>query len=414
MQWKRWSWIAILGMAGAAGVFLGFRQQPVPVETARAAFGPLRVTVEEEGKTRLRSRYIVSAPVSGYARRLRWKEGDAVGGGQVIAVIEPPKSIVLDSRTRDQNEARVRAAEAAVVVSEARVRTAEGQIRVSQADLDYWRKQRDREDALRRSGDIAQERFDKTVSEVTRLEATLAAAERAVQGARAEVESSRAELASARTSLRPAAVNTSGGELVNVIAPAGGRVIRVIRESEGTVNPGDGLIEIGNANALEVAVEVLSPDAVRIAPGTRVLLTRWGGENPLEARVRVIEPGGFTKVSALGVEEQRVRVVADIVSPETEWSRLGDGYRVEAAFVLWESERALNVPANCVFRHGNGWAVFAVEGGVARRRDVAIGHRNGVQVEITSGLKDGDEVVAHPDETVKDGLPVAATAKTKS
>ncbi len=410
MQWKRWLWIAVLGGIAAAGVFLGFRQQPVPVETARVEFGTMRVTVEEEGKTRLRSRYIVSAPVAGYVRRLRWKAGDSVGSGEVIAVLEPPKSVVLDPRTRDQNEARVNTAEAALAVSEARVKTADGQTRVTQADLDYWRKQRDREDGLRRSGDIAQERFDKTVSEVTRLEATLAAAERSVQAARAEVESARAELAAARTALRPAQVNASGGgELVNVIAPAGGRVIRVVRESEGVVGPGEALIEIGNANALEVSVEVLSPDAVKIAPGTRVLLSRWGGDKPLEALVRVVEPGGFTKLSALGVEEQRVRVVADIVSPESEWSRLGDGYRVEAAFVLWESDRALRIPANSVFRQGDAWAVFAVEGGFAHRREITIGQRNGLLVEIAAGLKEGDLVVAHPDDTVKDGLPVAGS-----
>lgn len=410
MQWKRWTWIALLAGIAGAGIFLGFRQQPVPVEIARAEYGPMRVTVEEEGKTRLRSRYVVSAPVSGYIRRLKWKAGDPVRSGEVIAVLEPPKSVVLDTRTRDQNEARVNTAEATLAVAEARVRTAEGQTRVTQADIDYWRKQRDREDALRKSGDIAQERFDKTASEVTRLEATLAAAERSVQAARAEVESARAELAAARTALRPAQVNsTSGGELVNVIAPAGGRVIRLIRESEGAVNPGDALIEIGNANALEVSVEVLSADAVKIAPGTRVLLSRWGGDKPLEALVRVIEPGGFTKLSALGVEEQRVRVVADIVTPESEWARLGDGYRVEAAFVLWESARALRIPANCIFRHGDAWAVFAVEQGFARRREIKTGQRNGLVVEIASGLKEGDAVVAHPDDTVKDGLPVAGS-----
>jgi HlyD family secretion protein len=404
----RWGWIGALGVATGAAIVLGFRQQPVPVESARAQRGPMRVTVEEEGKTRLRTRYIVSAPVTGYVRRLRWKAGDTIRGGEAIAVLEPPKAAVLDSRTREQNHARVNAAEAALAVAEARVRTAEGQARITQADLTYWRRQRDRDEALRKSGDIALERFDKTQSEVGRLEATAAAAERSVQAARAEVESARAELATARAALRPTEVTASAsGELVTVAAPASGRIIRVIRESEGLLNSGEPLVEIGNANALEVVVEVLSPDAVKIAPGTRVLLSRWGGETPLEARVRVIEPGGFTKLSALGVEEQRVRVVADIISPESEWSRLGDGYRVEAAFVLWESDQALRIPANSIFRHGDDWAVFAIEGGLARRKRVKIDHRNGLLAEIESGLNEGDEVVAHPDDTVKDGVPVA-------
>jgi HlyD family secretion protein len=180
-------------------------------------------------------------------------------------------------------------------------------------------------------------------------------------------------------------------------------VIRVIQESEGVVTPGTPLLEVGNANAIEVEVEVLSPDAVQMGPGTRVLLTGWGGGKQLEGRVRVIEPGGFTKVSALGVEEQRVRVIVDITSPEQDWARLGDGYRVEASFVLWESEKVLQIPANALFRHNGDWAVFVVEGDIVRRRNVEVGHRNGLSAEITSGLREAETVVAHPDETVEEG-----------
>jgi HlyD family secretion protein len=171
---------------------------------------------------------------------------------------------------------------------------------------------------------------------------------------------------------------------------------------------GEALVELGDARAIEVVVEVLSADAVRIRPGMRVGLERWGGAKTLEARVRTVEPGGFTKVSALGVEEQRVRVVADLVSPEGEWAALGDGYRVEAAFVLWEGERVRQVAASAVFRLGEGWGVFVVEGGVARRREVAVGHRSGAAVEITGGLQEGEVVVLHPDETVEEGKAVSA------
>jgi len=193
---------------------------------------------------------------------------------------------------------------------------------------------------------------------------------------------------------------------VAVRAPAGGRVLKVLRKSEGVVGAGEPLLEIGDARALEVAVEVLSADAVRIAPGTRVLFERWGGPVPLEGRVRVVEPTAFTKVSALGVEEQRVRVIAGITSPRQLWERLGDGYRVEASFILWEGEDVLQVPASALFRYQQGWAVFVEEGAFARRRLVQVDHRNGLAAEILSGLAEGERVIVHPDDSVEDGKAV--------
>ena len=404
---KRWLWILILGALAATGIFLGFRLQPVSIEAGWVSMGPLRVTVEEEGKTRLRSRYLVYSPVAGYMPRLAWKAGDVVRSGQTITQLEPPPPVVLDARSKDQASAHVKTTEALLAVSEARVRALEEQARVARADLDFWRGQGVRNATLRKSGDIAVEKVERDLSELRRVEASVSAADRAIMTARAEVESARAEVATARTSLRQTASGPGTGERIPVLAPVGGRVIRVVRESEGPVTPGDALIEIGDANALEVVVELLSADAVKVQPGTRVVLTRWGGDRPLEARVRVIEPGGFTKVSALGVEEQRVRVVADLVSSQTEWKQLGDGYRVEAAFVLWESPSALQVPANALFRHQDRWSVFVVDTGVARRRAVEVGHRTALAAEVTSGLKDGDMVIAHPDETVSDGKTVA-------
>ncbi len=397
----------VLAGLAAAGIFLGFRPQPVAVEAGQATLGPLRVTVEEEGKTRLRSRYVISSPVAGYTPRLAWKAGDVVRAGQLITALEPPAPVILDARTRDQGDARVKTAEAGLVVAEARVRGLEEQAKVARADLDYWRRQRDRDETLRKSGDVAAEKLERDQAELRRVEASISAADRAIVTSRAEVESARAEVTAARSALRQTVAGSGTGERIPVIAPAGGRVIRVIRESEGPVTPGEPLLEVGNANALEVVVELLSADAVKVQPGTRVILTRWGGEAPLEARVRVIEPGGFTKVSALGVEEQRVRVVADLISPETAWKQLGDGYRVEAAFVLWESSSVLQIPANALFRYQDRWAVFAVEGGVARRRPVELGHRTALAAEITGGLKQGEFVVSHPDETVADGKQVA-------
>ena len=407
---KRWLWILFLAGLAAAGIFLSFRPQPVSVEVGKVAVGPLRVTVEEEGKTRLRSRYVVYSPVAEYTPRLSWKAGDFVRTGETITLLEPPAPVVLDARTKDQASARVKTTEASLAVAEARVHTFEEQARVARADLDFWKGQRDRNETLRKSGDIAAEKVDRDLSELRRVEASVAAADRAIVTARAEVDSARAEVSAALSALRQTVSGSGTGERIPVRAPAGGRVIRVVRDSEGPVAAGEALLEIGNANALEVVVELLSADAVRIALGTSVILTRWGGEQPLEARVRVIEPGGFTKVSALGVEEQRVRVVADLVSPETKkCKQLGDGYRVEAAFVLWESNSALQVPANALFRYLDRWSVFVVDPGVARRRAVEVGHRTALAAEVIGGLKDGDLVIGHPDETVEDGKAVAAT-----
>lgn len=404
---KRWLWIIVLAAIAAVGIFLGFRPQPVPVETAKVTRGPLRVTVEEEGKTRLRSRYVISAPVSGVMPRLKWKAGDTIRAGELITALNPPPPVVLDARTKDTAAARVKTAEAAQAVAVARVRAMEEQVRVARNDLDFWRRQRERDEKLRQTGDIPADRVDRNQTELTRVEAAIAAAERNVATARAEVESTKAEVDAARTMLRMTTSGAATGERISIVAPTGGRVIKVIRESEGPVAAAEPLLEIGDAQALEVIVDLLSADAVRVQPGTRVLLTRWGGEATLEARVRVIEPGGFTKISALGVEEQRVRVVSDLVTPATEWKALGDGYRVEAAFVLWESPSVLQVPASTLFRVQDQWAVFAVDAqGFARRRTLQLGHRNALAAEVLSGLEENADAVTHPDETVKDGVMV--------
>lgn len=432
---KRWLWIIALGAITIAAIVYGLQEQPVPVESAKVTVGPLRVTVEEEGKTRLRSRYVVSAPVSGFMRRLQLKAGDHVKSGDVITRLSPTSAPFLDPRSRDTNAARVEVAQGSLEAAQARVRVAqtalevaqsrvaplEEQQRSAQVDLDYWKREQQREEALVKSGDLPAQRLDRTRTEIARAEAAVQAAKRTVESSRMQIDNSAAELESVQAQLRPliAEVNAAKAQIretttrpnadiesIPVIIPAGGRVIRVIQESEGVVQPGAPLIEVGDANAIEVEVEVLSQDAVQMGPGTRVLLSGWGGPGELEARVRVIEPGGFTKVSALGVEEQRVRVIADITSPEADWKRLGDGYRVESSFVLWEGEKVLQVPSNVLFRYQNGWAVFAIESGVARRKIVEVGHRNGLAAEIVSGLKDGDTIVAHPDETVEDGKQV--------
>jgi HlyD family secretion protein len=195
-------------------------------------------------------------------------------------------------------------------------------------------------------------------------------------------------------------------EKVVIRAPISGNVLKIDHESEGVVREGQALIEIGDPRELEVEVDVLSADAVKIKPGTPVLFERWGGKVPLKGKVRVIEPAGFTKISALGVEEQRVLVISDIISPPGEWEQLGDGYRVEASFILWEDDRVLQVPASALFRYNDGWAVFVAKNKRAELREVKFGYRNGLSAEITSGLSEGEIVITHPDSSIQDGTTV--------
>jgi HlyD family secretion protein len=394
MHWKRWVAIAVL----AAGVVLliawGYRPRPVLVEAGEVRRGSLRVTVVEEGKTRVTDRFVLSAPVAGYMRRVRWKAGDAVPRGQPLVEIEPLRPQTLDSRSRAEAEARVAAAEAAW-------RRAQEQLAAAGADAAYWEAELARVRKLVATGDVPKDRLDRALTESRRAEAARRAAEHAVDLAASELEAARAAL-----KYSAASASSSSGEVVPVAAPASGRILKVIRESEGVVPAGEPLLEIGNARSLEVEVEVLSDDAVKIAPGMRVIFERWGGPEPLEGRVRRIEPHAFTKISALGVEEQRVRVISDFTSPPEKWERLGDGYRIEATFVLWEGDGVLVAPASALFRYDGGWAVFLIEQGVARRRQVQVGRRNGLEAEIVAGLKEGDRVITHPDSSIQDGTLV--------
>ena len=394
MHWKRW-----LGIGAALAVVImaiayGFRPQPVLVETVKAKRGPLQVTVEEEGKTRVTDRYVISAPVASFAPRVRLEVGDTVKKGQTLLLLESPRSTVLDPRSRAEAEARVLAAEA-------NLRAAAEKVQAAAADEAYSKEQKVRTEELYKSGDVPAERNDHAIAEARRTSAGLRAAQQAAKAAQAELESARAVL---RFSASSPAKGTP--EKVVVRSPVSGRVLKVVHESEGAVIPGDPLLEVADARSLEIEVDLLSEDAVRVGPGTRVLLERWGGDQPLEARVRFVEPAAFTKVSALGVEEQRVLVIVDITSPPELWHRLGDGYRVEARFILWEAQDILQVPNSALFRYQEKWALFTVENGVARRRIVEPGQRNGLVAQIVSGVSEGERVVAHPDASIEDGTSV--------
>ncbi|MFN3326203.1 MAG: efflux RND transporter periplasmic adaptor subunit [Bryobacteraceae bacterium] len=396
MNWKRWIWVTLVLGGVVFAVMWGFRPQPKLVELAEAKRGPLRVAIEEEGRTRVTDRFVVSPPVGGYSRRLPLRVGDAVKQGQVLVQIEPLRAEALDPRTRAQAEARVAAAEAAL-------RAAEERVAAARANASYWEGERARVESLHRTGDLAKRQVDHAVNEDQRARAALREAQQQTEAARAEVKAARAALQ------HTGSVKEESAEMIPVRAPVDGRILRIFRESEGVVTAGQPLVEIGNARFLEVEVELLSADAVRVEQGTRTILTRWGGDHPLDGVVRRIEPLGITKVSALGVEEQRVPVIVGITSPHALWSRLGAGYRVDAQFILWEESDVLQIPSSALFRYQDAWAVFLVTDGVARRTAVEIGRRNGLSAQVLSGLAEGDRVVAHPDSEIEDGTLIAAS-----
>jgi HlyD family secretion protein len=391
MTSRRTLWLIVAGVVLVGAVVAGFLPRAVPVDLVAATRGPLTVTVEEEGKTRVIDRYVVSAPVAGYARRNELDVGDLVKKGDPLLELEPLRSDVLDPRRRAEAEARVASARSAMLAAEQNASAAE-------ADEELARLELERIEKLGRIQYVSAGELDRARAQARSAAANLRSAQFALEVAHHELDA-------AQTALEYSAATDGNDspEMVDVRSPVDGRVLRLLRESEGVVASGESLVELGDPTALEVEVDVLSSDAVRIAPGTRVVFHRWGGEGALDGVVRVVEPTGFTKISALGVEEQRVLVISDITSPAEDWSRLGDGYRVEASFVLWHEDDVLQVPASALFRHKGSWATFVHEDGRAVLTPVTSGARNGLQVQILAGLEEGTEVVIHPGDDVAPG-----------
>jgi len=388
--------IGLLGMIVAiiVGLVVGFWPQPSWVDVATVSRGPLLVAVVEEGKTRVIDRYIISAPVAGYVRRFELEVGDAIKQGQPLVDLDPLRPQVLDVRSRAEAKARVAAAKAKILAEEQKTR-------VVKADEELALEEYKRIKNLRNQQLVSQDEEDKAAARASMTKAAQRSSEFAVEVARHELEAARTILAYS------AAKDTGQGvEHVDIIAPINGSVLKVYHESEGVVDAGQALIEVGNPQALEVEVDVLSADAVQIKKGVRVLFHRWGGENPLEGIVRKVEPVGFTKISALGVEEQRVLVIADIVSDSEKWQRLGDGYRVEAQFILWEDDNVLQIPASALFHYGDNWAVYELKSGRAYLRKIKIGQKNGLVAQVLDGLNIDQIVILYPDDTIKEGRRV--------
>jgi HlyD family secretion protein len=394
MTRRRWLIVFTLFAAVVLAIVWTFLPRPVLVDVATVARGPMEVVVEEEGKTRVRDRYVVSAPVAGYVRRIVLEVGDKVEPGQVLAELEPLRPPVLDPRSRAEARARVAAAEAALEAALASARSAEAAAEFAEAELSRARN-------LHEAGLATREALERAETTARQARARRNEAASAVEVARHDLEAARAALR-----YSPTSDGSEQRRTVVLRAPAAGRILFLSRKSEGVVGAGEPLVEIGDPGAIEAAIDVLSADAVRIRPGMRVVFDRWGGDVPLEGQVRRVEPGGFTKVSALGVEEQRVLVIADFTAPREYWEPLGDGYRLEARFVLWEGEDVLQVPNGALFRRGDDWAVFAVEGGRARMRSITVGRRSGLAAQILSGLSEGDRVIVHPPDAVSDGVRV--------
>ena len=384
--------ILAIGVLVIGLLLWGFWPRPVLVELIEAQRAPMTVAIEEEGRTRVIDRFIVSAPVDGVACRMQLDVGDEVQAGATLLSISPLESRVLDPRSRAEAEARVAAAKSARELARQQADAAE-------ASANFQRGEIKRVKPLADRGVISNGAFDKAQMDLLTAEATLRSANHAVEVARYEQQA-------AETALKYSAGTVTGDPPVRVPvkSPVSGVILQMPHECEGPVTTGQELLVVGDPSLLEVVVDLLSADAVKVKPGMKVYFDRWGGDEPLKGHVRTVEPFGFTKISALGVEEQRVNVIADFVSPQEDWQRLGDGYRVEARFVIWEGENVLQVPASSLFRLNEGWALFVVENGRAHQRVVKMGQRTGLVAEILEGVKQGDKVLNHPSDEVSDGV----------
>ncbi len=376
-------------------LLLAWAMRPKPVEADFASItrGSIQVTIDEEGETRVRDRFTVSAPMAGRVLRIELEPGEPVVGGEtVVATFRPTDPVLLDARTRAQNEARVGSAKAALG-------TAEAEVEQARAELNYALGEEKRYRRLAEDGFVSSERLEKAELDARTREKGLSAAEFSVRSAEQELAVARASLVEA----------PRAGDKRNIIirAPVDGVVLQRFHWSEGVVPVGEPLIEIADPADLEIVSDLLSSDAVKVRHGQKVLIERWGGEKNLEGVIRRVEPYGFTKYSALGVEEQRVNVIVDFTNPREAWAALGDGYRVELRIVIQEADDVLLVPTSSLFRVDEDQAVFAVRDGKATLTTVEIGKRNGLHGELLSGLEEGATVLVHPGDAIEDGVKVA-------
>lgn len=380
-----------VGAALLAALVWAFMPAPADVEVASVGQGRFERAVQDDGKTRLRERYLVSTPLTGRVARIELKQGDAVTRDATLATVWPVAPALLDARARSEQQARVGAVEASV----ARARANVGR---SLAALEQARAELKRSEMLAQQGYVSPNQ-----NETGRLNVRLR--EKELESARQEEDASRHELEQSRAALKQFSQTTAEGpqRAFSIKAPISGKVLKILQQSEGIVNAGTPLMELGDPSQLEVVVDVLTEDAAQIKPGTAVRLMNWGGQEPLNGQVRLVEPAAFTKVSALGVEEQRVNTVIDITSPPESWRALGDGFKVDVRVLVQVVENAVMVPVSALFPVGARSALFIVDAGRIRQQEVEVAARNGVQAWIRTGLQPGTKVVVYPDSALRDG-----------
>ena len=398
-SWRTIPTVAI-AVAIVAAIVYAFLPQPVTVDLATVNRGPLQVTVDEDGKTRIKERYMVSAPLAGRLLRIELDPGDDIErGSTLLARIEPSDPALLDARALAEAEAKVKASQAAL--NRARPLLNQAKLELEYAETEFGRLAK-----LRRTDAVTQQDLENAELDFRAKGEIYRSAKFAEEIARFELEMAQAALR--RT--RPTNESSNGpGQMFEISSPIDGRVLRVIHESSKVVTAGTDLIEVGDPADLEVEIDVLSRDAVRILPGQRVILEQWGGDQPLIGIVRLVEPSGFTKISALGVEEQRVNVIVDFADAPESRATLGDNFRVEARIVVWEHDDVLKVPTSALFRHQDVWAVFTVDGEQrARLTPITIHHRSGLEAEVTAGLEENDTVVIHPSDRIAEGVTVVS------
>ncbi|HET7866404.1 MAG TPA: efflux transporter periplasmic adaptor subunit [Burkholderiaceae bacterium] len=398
MKTRTWIYAASAGMAAVLALAWAFAPRPLEVEVAAVTQGRFETTIDDDGKTRLRDRYVVSAPLAGLLERIRLREGDVVQAGAVVAQLTPVLPPLLDTRTLREQQARVEATQANVQRANARIEGA--RVAVQQA-----RNEQQRSEQLARQGFVAPTKLESDRLAVLAAQKELDAATEELHVAGHEVDQARAALSAVQGPGRAA------GRGFSLLAPVTGRVLRVAQPSEATVALGTPLVELGDTANLEIVAELLTTDALQAQPGSRVVIERWGGEGTLLGQVRLVEPAAFTKVSALGVEEQRVKVLIAIASPPDQWRSLGDGFRVGVRIVTQAVDGAVKVPVSAVVPlpgADGGMAVFAFDGGRARLQPVQVAGRNSSEAWVKAGLQPGASVIIYPPAGVKDGGRVKA------
>jgi len=385
------------------GLVYALLPKPVPVDLATTLVAPLQVTVEEDGRTRIRDKFMVSAPLAGKLGRVRLKPGTRIKPGQIVATIEPSDPNLLDPRARAQAEARVKGSRSTVDRATSAVEAA--QVALEHAESEFTRA----EDLWKRRA-LSPADYEAKVTDRRLRTEEFRVARHSREIALFELEL--AEAALLRTRPATSLAEESQRELFELRAPPAATddsefvVLRVLQESEAVVTAGQQVLELGDPTDLEVEIDLLSADAVKVRPGTRVWLEQWGGDAPLEARVRLVEPAGFTKISALGVEEQRVNVLADFPDRSAIPASLGDQFRVEAKLVIWEEDEVLQVPTSALFRGDGGWALFRAVGDKAVLTPVQVGQKTGLAAQIVEGLSAGDRVIIHPGDRVSNGVDI--------